>query len=177
MRIIVDLDTQKIVLGIGISSEVTELRFKRAPSVLIEVQFTRNGEVVELDGTATGIFGVKRTGKYDDDYVTSSTVWVKSGTGTATVYSFTLSLINPTLDALFFVDTNLTNDVETLTLMAELQWIVLGNVLKTPTLQLFVANDVVREYDSEPPDYMFDDIVPDAPTVMLGDDNQPLLNG
>jgi hypothetical protein len=177
MRIFVDLDTQKVVLGVGMSLEVTQLRFKRAPATGIEVQFTRNGIIEELPSDALGIFGVKRTDKFDDDYTTSALSWTKTGTGSDTIYSFALSLINPALDALFFVDGNSANDVPQLTLMAELQWITGGVINKTPTLVLLIDNDVVRDYDATPPDFILDDTDPDSPTAVLGDDNQPLLNG
>jgi hypothetical protein len=177
MRIVVDLDTQKVVFGVGTSFEVTQLQFKRAPAAGVEVQFTRNGIVQELPDDATGIFGVKQTNKFDSDYVTASLFWTKSGAGETTVYSFALSLINPALDALFVVDGNPANDVPQLTLMAELQWIISSVVSKTPTLVLLIDNDVVRDYASTPPDFLLDDTDPDNPTSMLGDDNQPLLNG
>jgi hypothetical protein len=176
MRVFVDLDSHNLVQGPGQATAVDSLRFKRAPAAPIEVVFTRNGEIVELDGDAVGIFGVKTTGKYDDDYVTSALPWTKVGTGIDTYYLFTLSLINPALDDQFEVDGDGDNDVARLTLMGELQWITLGQVSKTPTIVIVVDNDVVREYDFSPPDFIFDDTDPDSPTVMLGDDNQPLLN-
>lgn len=177
MRIFIDLDSHNIVPGPGLATAVESLRFKRAPAAPIEVQFTRNGEIIELDGDAVGIFGVKTTGKYDADYVTSANPWTKIGTGSETYYLFTLSLINPALDAQFLVDGNINNDVPQLTLMGELQWITIGQVSKTPTVVIVIDNDIVREYDFSPPDFMFDDTDPDSPTVMLGDDTQPLLNG
>lgn len=178
MRIFVDLDTQKLVQGLGVATDILALKFKRAPAAPIEVQFSRAGAVVELNDATVGVFGVKVTDKYDADYTTSANFWIKSGTGTETVYTFTLSLINAALDALFFVDGNADNDVAELIMMGELQWIdELGNVWKTPTVKIIVDNDVVREYDFDPPDFMLDDTDPDNPVIMLGDDNQPLLNG
>lgn len=150
MRIVVDLGTQKVVQGLGTASEISQVRFKRAPAAGIEVQFARDGIVVELPSDATGIFGVKPTGKYDDVYATAALAWVKTGTGENTVYSFTLSLINTVLDALFFVDGNPNNDLAQLTLMCELQWTTGGVTSKTPTLVLLLDNDVIRDGDVAP---------------------------
>lgn len=150
MRIYVDLDSSKLILSPGFATEVTQLGFKRSPTAAVEVQFTRNGVVIELPLDATGIFGVKKTGKYDDSYVTAALAWLKSGTGTDTVYTFTISLINTALDALFFVDGNITNDVAQLSLMGELQWSTGGNTVKTPTLTVLIDNDVNRVGDTAP---------------------------
>jgi hypothetical protein len=157
MRIYVDLDSEKCVTAPGISQEVTTLSFKRSAQAKVEVQFCRSGLVVELASTATGVFEFKETGKYDQAPVTGALAWVKTGSGSAAVYTFLFSFI-PALDALFFVDGNETNDVAELPLMAELQWSVDGNVAKTPTLAATIFNDVVRDGD----------VVPEMPPIAYG---------
>lgn len=150
MRIFIDLDTQKVIASPGLVQEITELHFKRSPYANVEVQFTRNGTVIELPEPATGIWGIKTQGKYDDDYVTAALAWVKTGSGESTVYTFIFTFITTPLDALFFVDGDPANDVPSLTLMGELQWTTGGSTLKSPTIQIVVANDVNRGGETVP---------------------------
>ena len=158
MRIYVDLDSEEVIRSPGVRDPVTQLQGKRAPSTRIEVQFTRGSIVQELPSDATGIFGVKESGRYDADYVAAALAWVKTGTGADTVYTFTLSLINPALNGLFFVDGNPLNDVAQVELMAELQWSTGGNALKTPTLTFLVDNDINRGGEA----------VPELPAIAYG---------
>lgn len=150
MRLFVDLDTEEVIPAPGVRDPVEQVRVKRALSTRIEIQFTRAGLVVELPNDATGIFGVKESGKYDDDYVAAALAWIKTGSGATTVYTFTLSLINTALDTLFAVDGDPANDVAQIELMAELQWTTGGNALKTPTLTFLVDNDVNRGGETVP---------------------------
>jgi hypothetical protein len=171
MRVFVDLDTQQITAGVGQSSPLDELRFKRSLSAKLEVQFFRGGLVVELDSNSTGIFGMKTTGHYDDDYVVADLAWEKSGAGVNTIYSFSFSFVNTALDALFEVDSNLTNDVATVTLMAELQYIIEGFRYKSQTLSVVIANDVNRGGESIPqlPRLAHGVYLPDVETITGGD--------
>ena len=98
----------------------------------------------ELDPAATGIFGMKVIGKYDGNYVVAALAWVKTGTGVDTVYTFTFSFINTDLDALFHVDADVTNDVVTVSLMGEVQWILGGARHKSQTITVKIVNDVNR---------------------------------
>lgn len=150
MRIFVDLDTQKLIASPGLVQEITTLNFKRSPYANVEVQFTRNGTVIELANDATGVWGVKPAGKYDADYVTAALAWVKTGSGETTVYTFIFTFITSPLDTLFAVDSNADNDVPSLTLMGELQWTVGGSTLKTPTINVVVANDINRGGETTP---------------------------
>jgi hypothetical protein len=150
MRIFVDLDSNQVILAPGVTAQVTTLGFKRSAAAQLEVQFVRDREVVELEVGASGVFGIKETGKYDADYVTAALGWVKTGTGSDTVYTFSLNFITDALDALFLVDDDPDNDVATITLMGELEWTEGGNTSKTPTLTVQVANDVIRTGDTVP---------------------------
>jgi hypothetical protein len=151
MRCFIDVDTQQTILLPGVSAPVTSFEFKRTATARLEVQFTQRGLVIELPSDAAGIFGVKDSGKYDETaFLSGSLGWVKTGTGAATVYSFTLSFINTALDALFNVDGNPNNDVAQLTLMGEIQWTTGGNTFKSPTLAIVIDNDVNRGGETMP---------------------------
>lgn len=103
MRITIDLDREKAV-ATGTTAELNSLRTKRATLAVLEVQFVRNFEVVELPNDATGKFELKKTGRYDEDPLTGAAAWLKFGSGTDTYYLFAFALINDALDALFGVD-------------------------------------------------------------------------
>lgn len=104
MRLFVDLDAQKVVLGPNTTQEVGALQVKRSPSAEIEVQFLRGAQPQELPSDASGIFEVKTVGQYDSSPLTAALAWVKTGTGIDTIYTFTLPLVNDPLDALLGVD-------------------------------------------------------------------------
>lgn len=144
MRLFVDLDSQNLTQLSGINQSVGTLGFKRSSSASIEVVFSRAGIIQELPGDAQGIFGIKETNRFDADYVTASLSWVKTGSGTSTIYSFSIPLINSALNALFHVDGDPSNDVPQITLMGELQWSYGGVVYKTPTVVIQIDNDVNR---------------------------------
>jgi hypothetical protein len=147
VRVFVDLDDDVIVSSPGVPQQLNNVRFKRTDLVRLEVQFSRDGQIVELPSDATGIFELKPTGEYDADPVTGASAWIKSGTGTDTYYYFTFTLINTVLDTLFVVDEDPSNDVATVVLMGELQWTVTGGVHKSQTLIVTLDNDVVRTGD------------------------------
>ena len=150
MRVFYDLDSETLSSTLGLSNPITELLFKRGLEATLEVQFTRGAAVQELDPAATGIFGMKVIGKYDGNYVVAALAWVKTGTGVDTVYTFTFSFINTDLDALFHVDADVTNDVVTVSLMGEVQWILGGARHKSQTITVKIVNDVNRGGESVP---------------------------
>lgn len=151
MRVFIDLEFDRLTAGLGVAAALAQLSFKRAPALSLEVQFTRDGTVQELAPGATGVFGIKATGKYDDGYIAASLAWVKTGTGTSTVYTFNFTLITTPLDALFVVDGNPANDVAEITAMAEIQWVISGTIYKTQTVKVVLANDVNRGDEALPP--------------------------
>jgi hypothetical protein len=158
MRIAYDLDGETLTTVPGVRSAISVLEFKRSAIASLEIQFNRDGVVEELPPDATGIFGMKVTGHYDADYSVASLAWVQSGTGENAIYKFEFSFINPDLDALFMVDADPSNDVVSLTLMGELQWISGGRVHKSQTVNVKIANDVNRGGE----------ILPDMPPLAFG---------
>ncbi|CAN5462910.1 hypothetical protein BH20VER3_BH20VER3_00960 [soil metagenome] len=158
MKTYVDLELEKLVIAPGTGQFVEELKFKRALTAQVPVQFSRKGVAEELPADATGILGLKPLGQYDADYVVAALAWVKSGTGVGALYTFTLSFINPDLDALFRVDGDPENDVVAIELMGELQWIYGGTTYKSQTFVVTIVNDVNRGGET----------VPDLPPLAFG---------
>lgn len=104
MRLFFDLDKGKFVLGPGTTQELATMDQKRSPNAQIEVQFLRNVTPQELPSGATGIFEVKESGKYDANAIFRAGSWVKTGTGTDTIYTFTLDLMTEAGDLLLGVN-------------------------------------------------------------------------
>lgn len=150
MRVFYDLDTDTLTEQPGVRSPVTNLNFKRTLQATLEVQFVQNSTIVEVPSGATGIFGIKEIGKYDADYAVAALSWVKTGTGSSAVYTFLLSFINDDLNDLFNVDSNLTNDVESIQFMAELQWMFDGLRHKSQTITVTIFNDINRGGEDVP---------------------------
>ena len=158
MRLTVDLESDNIVTAPGVPQPVSAITFKRTLSAKVELQFARSTSLEELPADATGLLGLKLPGRYDDDYMVAALAWVKSGSGATALYTFTLSFINPTLDTLFAVDADPANDVVSIELMSELQWIAGGIIHKSQTLPVTIVNDVNRGGES----------VPDLPPLAYG---------
>lgn len=150
MRITIDLDLEKAVRGRGTTQLLRELEFKRSTLGVLEVEFVRGVEVVELPNDATGKFEIKETGKYDDDPLTGAASWTKVGTGANTYYLFAFSLITTDLDAAFKVDGDASNDVPVITAMCEISWRYDSRDRKTQTITARLNNDVNRDGDTIP---------------------------
>jgi hypothetical protein len=79
-------------------SPILRFAFDRGTVPNIEIQFVTDGVVVALaDGSATGTLGFK-TAKTDASYLVAPVSWTKSGTGTATKYTFTPTFLASNLD-------------------------------------------------------------------------------
>jgi hypothetical protein len=150
MKIFYDINTDRIIEQPGVGNPITNLQFKRTRLTTLEVQFVQDSVVVELPSGATGIFGLKPLGKYDADYSVAGLAWIKSGSGSDTVYTFLLSFINDELNDLFHIDSDLTNDVVSIDFMAELQWIFDGLPHKSQTITVTIFNDVNRGGEDVP---------------------------
>lgn len=238
MRLVVDRQLQKIVLGPGTNQPIGPIEMKRSSNAEIEIQFLDGITPVELSSDASGIFEVKPVGDYDVEPLAAALAWVKTGTGTDTLYTFNLGLINAVLDRLLGINdpvtftvtaatdlinsvahglvagnvvqfasdgtlpagmsantdyfvlasgltanaykvsltdggatiditdtgtgthqwTRLDNDIVSVTLMAELQWVADGKKNKSQTLSFILVNDVARDGD----------VPPSSPALMYG---------
>lgn len=104
MRLLFDLDLQKLVIGANTTQELLSISVKRSPNALIEIQFLRGVTPQELAAGATGIFEVKETGKYDANSIFRSGSWVKTGSGETTIYTFTLDVSTTAGDIILGVE-------------------------------------------------------------------------
>lgn len=98
--IFVDLDNGFTVKSLLAAQPATDLgRVKRGTTRKFAVQFVSAGVVQELSIGATGILGFKLKGQRDSQaYAAAALSWIKSGSGTSTVYTFTLTFSSTPID-------------------------------------------------------------------------------
>lgn len=108
MRLFFDLDRQQFTQGVNSTIPFDAMSQLRSPNASIEIQFFREATAKELAAGATGIFEVKESGKYDANSIFRAGSWVKTGTGTATIYTFTLNLLTTAGDLLLGVEAPVT---------------------------------------------------------------------
>jgi hypothetical protein len=137
MRVYIDLNSRAFVVSPVLTQRVAELLFTRRDVVPVEVQFVRNGVVVELAAGATGAIGVKKT--YAGDFLANDSAWTKSGSGSSTIYQFDLNLNTANLDAEFPLDTE-----DSIAAKVEVQWTESGTTSSTLPTSATIYNDVVR---------------------------------
>ena len=150
VRLYIDLDTQTLVSGLGTRTPVPEIRFKRGDSARIEVQFFRGVTPLQLTAGATGKFALKELNKYDSDPVVSGN-WTLEGAGALALYVFSPNFNTEALnDLLFHGDADEDNDVASVVLMGEIEWIVGAAIYSTRTVRVIVDNDVIKDTDGTP---------------------------
>jgi len=143
MRVFIDLNSRAFVVSPVLTQRVTELLFTRRDNVPVEVQFVRNGTVVELGAGATGKMGLKKD--FDGDFLAFDSAWTKSGTGTSTIYTFGLNLNTVELDAEFPQD-----DEESISARVEVEYADSGLISSTLPCSAVVFNDVIRGDEGVP---------------------------
>jgi hypothetical protein len=144
MRVYINLDTNEPVVSPVLTQRVNTFYFVRRDVVPVEVQFVRNGAVVELGAGATGAIGLKKT--YTGSFLANDSDWTKSGTGTATVYTFDLNLNTTELSAEFSPDAS----TDSITCKLEISWSVSGTTSSTMPTSAVVYNDVIRGTEGAP---------------------------
>lgn len=143
MRVYINLDNRAFVASPTLLQDVTTLFFTRRDVVPVEVQFVRNGTVVELGAGATGQMGIKKT--YAGNFLANDAGWTKVGTGVNTIYQFDLNLNTTNLNAEFPLDTE-----DAVTAKVEIQWTVSGTTSSTLPTSCVIYNDVIRGGESVP---------------------------
>jgi hypothetical protein len=137
MRVFVDLNTRAFVTSPVLLQRVGELFFTRRDNVPVEVQFVRDGEVVELPAGATGRMGIKVA--FDGSFLANDSDWDKTGTGTDTIYTFGLNLNTANLDAEFPTD-----EEESVAARVEIEWTADGLTSSTLPTTATIFNDLIR---------------------------------
>jgi len=143
MRVYIDLNSRALVVSPVLTQRVSDLFFTRRDNVPVEVQFVRNGVVVELDGGALGKIGIKID--YDGDFLAYDSAWTKIGTGSNTIYQFGLNLNTTELDAEFETD-----EEDSISAKVEIEWSEGGLVSSTLPATAIIYNDVIRGDESAP---------------------------
>lgn len=137
MRVYINLDNRAFVVSPTLLQEVTTLYFTRRDNTPVEVQFVRNGAVVELAEGSLGKMGIKTT--YAGNFLAYAAAWTKSGSGANTVYTFSLNMTSGNLDALFPADTE-----DSVAAKVEVEWQEGGNISSTLPTSAVIYNDVIR---------------------------------
>jgi hypothetical protein len=138
VRVYINLDTSEFVVSPVLTQRVNTHYFVRRDTVPVEVQFVRNGGVVELGAGATGQLGIKKT--YTGSFLANDAGWTKTGTGTSTVYQFDLALNTTELTAEFNPDAT----TDSITAKIEVSWTVSGTTSSTMPCSCVIYNDVIR---------------------------------
>jgi hypothetical protein len=149
----VDLDSDRLLGALDASGPILSAgRVKRGSNFTLPIQFLSGGVVQELASTATGILGFKPKGQYDNtSYCAAAGSWVKTGSGTSALYTFSVTFINSVMNALFDIDGDPTNDVALVELGGEIKWIDPNGTHETaPDFGLTVLNDINRGGETIP---------------------------
>ena len=144
MRVYINLDTNEPVVSPVLTQRVNTFYFVRRDTVPVEVQFVRQGSVVELGAGATGAIGMKKT--YTGSFLASDSAWTQTGTGTSTVYQFDLNLNTANLDAEFTPD----GTTDSILCKIEVSWTVSGTTSTTLPTTATIYNDVIRGGEGVP---------------------------
>jgi hypothetical protein len=137
-------EIRKLITACAVVAETS----KRGATVSYPVQFVDdNAAVVELKvgGGEVVTIGFKAMSGYDSvAFVVGPFTAAKSGTGTATVYTFTLSFLSALLDQL------LATNLDEVTLVAEIKWTSTLYNGETLAFDWVVQNNVNRGGESVP---------------------------
>jgi hypothetical protein len=151
MRLYIDLDSRQLIQSPAYKQPITRLEFKRGDSASIEVRFVRGASIVELAEGAAGRLGFKAKGQYDADFLVSALEWTKEGTGAEAVYRFDPDFNTVELNtALGHNPPTAGNDLPSITLMGEIEWVEDGRRSSTSTFDAVVFNDVVKGTEGVP---------------------------
>lgn len=144
MRIYAHHTLQTLVEGAGDNSTVTSLTFRRSDASPLTVQFVDRAGIFDL-GAPQLAFVLKTEDKYDQDPpLLLNGVFTKTGTGSSAEWKADLNFITTLFDAAFAVDGDDTNDLEEITVMGELVWIINGETRSSGRLSVTITNNVYR---------------------------------
>ena len=141
-----DLDSAQLITGPGTRDAVNNLNFKRGDTCNVVVQFVSGLVAQELSSGATGKLGIKAAGNYSGDYLAADTSWTKTGTGTATLYTFALNLATAEINAA------LTGDTASIPAILELEFVDTGVRTSSQTIACVINNDVIKGSETGPTD-------------------------
>jgi hypothetical protein len=150
--VFVDLNSNSLLGSATATIPLSSLPpIKRGASLILPVQFVNAGVVTELSAGATGILGFKAPG-YNSaaSYAAVALSWVKTGTGTAALYTFTVTFINTVLNAILELG-GAGADLNSIVLNGEIKWADSnGTHETTPNFKIIVLNDINQGGESVP---------------------------
>lgn len=150
MRLYINKLTGELIKGVGFSTPVKRIHFKRGNTARIEVLFVELNAVVELAEGATGVFGLKLPGKYDDDYIVVSQEWVKEELSEGVGYVFEPDFNTDELNEELGHDGEVGNDKSDVELMGEIAWEEGVKRDSTVEFEAIVANDINKGNEGLP---------------------------
>jgi hypothetical protein len=142
MLLYFDLDKGRLVTSPGSGDSLAQLDFKRGDTLPVILRFIRGLTVTELAAGATGSIGLKTVGNFDGSFLAADIGWTKTGTSTATIYTFVLDLNTVALNTALGVGA--AADVASLPVNFELEFVESGNTTSSQTVLGTVYNDVIR---------------------------------
>jgi hypothetical protein len=126
--------------NVGAASNATGIIFIATGTT--PTNWTHSSTVSEA---ATVTLGFKAPGAYDSvAFAIASATAVKTGAGTSTVYTFTVTFLNAGLDQLF------ATNLDEVTLVPEIKWVSLSENGETLAFDWLVQNNVIRGGESVP---------------------------
>ncbi len=155
MDLYVELETLQLIRATNDRRELNLVQAKRGDALPLTIRFIQNGVPTRLDATTTIRFAIKESGKYDDDpLVLEETFTASSVTSPDSDprYTSTPSLNTTALNTLFLIDSDASNDLASIDLMAEITWEATGDTGPTSckTFTFRCANDVYRGTENTP---------------------------
>ena len=144
MKLYFDLENRQLIDVPGFRNAVTSLKFKRGDTCAIAIQYVIGTVVQELAAGATGVIGLKSGGNFNGDFIASAGSWAKTGTGTATTYTFELNLSTTAINAL------LTGGAASIPALFELEFVAAGVRTSSQTILATICNDVVKGDETGP---------------------------
>lgn len=149
--IYINLATLKLQRSLSDDREVTSMEFKRGAAAPMEVKFVLDEVQTALPVGSVVSFGAKPVGKYDFTPPVFTDDFTESGTGETTKYSGSPSFNSASLNALFYVDEDDSNDMPVVDMMGEFSWGPLGEDPDiSSTFDVKVRNSVLQGGESEP---------------------------
>lgn len=149
MKVYINLEDFGLIRAAGVPQPVTSIRFKRGRADPLEVRFASEEGVSVYQEIGDMFFVLKKRGEYDSQALVKSFGWtLAQPEDEDPVYRCNPVMDTPALNALFAIDGDESNDVESVTLMGEISWLDGdGRLYGSKTFEVVVDNDVLRDVD------------------------------
>jgi hypothetical protein len=145
--IVIDEDNGLVALqSLQNRTPLTSVTRKRRDTLILPVQFLKDGKTRELANGSTGILGIKEPNKFSEGFMAADLAWTKEGAGQNAVYYFAASLNSLPIEAKFTGDT-----IAEVKLQLELTWTEEGeDQTTTNDISLVVKNRYTQGDETAP---------------------------